>query len=165
VLYWYCSIFIDSNSYIGKKKIPIWVQQDNAAPHACTTDPEVVAAGAIDGWDIKLRFQPPKSPDFNVLDLGLFNAIQSRQYQVDSSKTEELLTSVTESFHAIPSHTIAKCFLTLQKVMETTIRHNGDNNYQLPRISRVHIRNGVLPFTLPCDRQVYEVGKAALKQM
>jgi hypothetical protein len=29
----------------------------------------------------------------------------------------------------------------------------------------VHIRNGVLPFTLPCDRQVYEVGKAALKQM
>ena len=28
-------------------------------------------------WNIKLLFQPPQSPDLNVLDLGFFNLIEA----------------------------------------------------------------------------------------
>jgi hypothetical protein len=28
-----------------------------------------------DGWNLKLKCQPPDSPDLNVLDLGFFNVI------------------------------------------------------------------------------------------
>jgi len=34
-----------------------------------------------DGFHIRLISQPPNSPDFNILDLGFFRAIQAIQYQ------------------------------------------------------------------------------------
>ncbi|KAG3089646.1 hypothetical protein PI125_g17949 [Phytophthora idaei] len=37
----------------------------------------VKQAAKESGWDIRMEFQPPKSPDMNILDLGIFNAIQS----------------------------------------------------------------------------------------
>lgn len=112
-----------------------------------------------------MRRQPPKSPDFNVLDLAIFNAIQSRQYQVDTSKLDELIIAVTKAFNAIPSNTVEKCFLTLQKVMESVIRCGGGNEFALPRVSKAHIRNGIFPMSIPCDKSVYEAGQALLKTM
>jgi hypothetical protein len=55
---------------------PIMIQQDNATPHVSPFDTDIVAAGSADGWFIQLIFQPPNSPDYNALDLGLFASIQ-----------------------------------------------------------------------------------------
>ncbi|GJS65415.1 hypothetical protein Tco_0679979 [Tanacetum coccineum] len=59
---------------------PIYIQQDNARPHIDVNDSEFLEAASRDGFDIRLCFQPPNSPDLNVLDLGFFssNPITSR---------------------------------------------------------------------------------------
>ena len=56
---------------------PIFIQQDNAKTHVSPNDPEFLEAAAAGGWDIRLRCQPPNSPNTNILDLGLFAALQS----------------------------------------------------------------------------------------
>jgi hypothetical protein len=56
---------------------PIFIQQDNAKTHVLPNDPEFLEAAAAGGWNISLICQPPNSPDTNILDLGLFAALQS----------------------------------------------------------------------------------------
>ena len=51
---------------------PIFIQQDNAKPHIAVNDSEFVEAASRNGFDIRLRCQPPNSPGLNVLDLGFF---------------------------------------------------------------------------------------------
>jgi len=50
----------------------------------------------LDGFDMRLVCQPANSSDFNVLDLGFFNSIQSIQYKTSSKTTEELVAAVDE---------------------------------------------------------------------
>ncbi|ETV80703.1 hypothetical protein H257_06204 [Aphanomyces astaci] len=76
----------------GRRGGTIYLQQDNARPHVAVDDAEVVAASRKNGWNIQLVAQPAMSPDFNVHDLGFFNAIQSLQHQtaVRTIGTEEV---------------------------------------------------------------------------
>lgn len=60
----------------GNSRI-IYIQQDNAKTHVDPNDLEFQQAASQDGFDIRLMYQPPNSPDLNILDLGFFNAIQS----------------------------------------------------------------------------------------
>ena len=64
----------------GNHDCIIEVQQDNAKPHIKDNDAEWRVAVEATGWNIRLTQQPPNSLDLNVLDLGLFSAIQSKQY-------------------------------------------------------------------------------------
>ncbi|XP_074293213.1 uncharacterized protein LOC141620174 [Silene latifolia] len=48
------------------------IQQDNARPHFTNNDPDFKKAATTDGWNIEMTYQPPNSPDLNVLDLGFF---------------------------------------------------------------------------------------------
>ena len=65
---------------------PIFIQQDNAPSHLKLDDPEFCEAAKQEGYDIRLICQPPNSPDFNILDLGFFWAIQAIQYKKDAKK-------------------------------------------------------------------------------
>ena len=62
-------------------KEEVIVQQDNAPPHHAWDRIAVKAAATAGGWAIKFANQLPRSPDFNVLDLGWFDSLQSLQYQ------------------------------------------------------------------------------------
>lgn len=53
----------------------IYIQQDNAKPHVIPDDEAIVAAGQSYEWDIRLRCQPPNSPDCDALDLEYFRTI------------------------------------------------------------------------------------------
>ncbi|RLN56061.1 hypothetical protein BBP00_00008177 [Phytophthora kernoviae] len=147
----------------GSKGRIIWVHQDNVIPHGRADDAELTTAGCTDRWQIKMRRQPPKPPGFNVLDLGIFNAIQPRQYQIDTSKLDELIMAVKRSFLAVPSRTIDKCFLMLQKVMECTIKHGGGNGFPLPCVGRSHIKNKEHPMSIICEEDTYKKGEETLK--
>lgn len=70
-----CSMWPGGNGRI------IFVQQDNAKPHLSSDDLEFTEAARKLGYDIRLCFQPPNSPDLNVLDLGFFRAIQTLQHE------------------------------------------------------------------------------------
>ncbi|KAG3238530.1 hypothetical protein PI124_g16509 [Phytophthora idaei] len=75
----------------GCKRRYIRVQHDNASPHAAAVRPIVLQAAKEDGWDIRMVFQPPKSPDMNILDLGIFNSIQSMQYRQPTYDVDGLI--------------------------------------------------------------------------
>jgi len=75
---------------------PIFIQQDNAPSHLKVDDPEFCAAAKLGGFDIRLICQPPNSPDFNILDLGFFRAIEAIRYKKDAKSVEALVPTVKE---------------------------------------------------------------------
>jgi len=75
---------------------PIYIQQDNAPSHLEVNDPVFCEAAKQEGYDIRLICQPPNSPDFNILDLGFFRAIQSIQYKKQAKTVEGLIPTVQE---------------------------------------------------------------------
>ena len=75
---------------------PIYIQQDNAPSHLEVNDPVFCEAAKQEGFDIHLICQPPNSPDFNILDLGFFRAIQSIQYKKQAKTVEGLIPAVQE---------------------------------------------------------------------
>jgi len=78
---------------VGK---PIFIQQDNAPTHLKLDDPEFCEAAKQEGFDIRLICQPPNSPDFNVLNLGFFRAIQAIQYKKNAKTLETLVPAVQQ---------------------------------------------------------------------
>lgn len=134
-----------------KEKFPvrngkIKIQQDNARPHIRPDDEEFRNAVQRLGLDVELVQQPPNSPDLNVLDLGFFNAIQSLQYQSAPTNVDELVKEVDNAFVMMSSSTLNNVFLTLQKVMEAIILHDGRNDFKIPHMSKAKLeRLGQLP--------------------
>lgn len=110
--------------------------------------------------------QPPRSPDMNVLDLGIFNAIQSVQYRMPTYSIQELAGVVDRAFWSIPLTTIDKCFVTLQKVLQCVIACGGGNDYRLPRVRKPHLASGrsVTPFALAIPKEIVIGGIRALQQ-
>lgn len=47
----------------------------NVRTHINCDDKEFHRVAMEDEFDIRLMYQPPNSPDLNILDLGLFSAI------------------------------------------------------------------------------------------
>ncbi|GMF24317.1 unnamed protein product [Phytophthora fragariaefolia] len=118
----------------------ILIQQDNATPHVPPSGPEVVAAGTADGGNIRLLFQPPNSPDLNVLDLGFFASIQSIQYRQQTRGIENLIRAVTDAFEGTSITTLDNIFITLQCVMQCIMTNAGGNRYPLPHMGKAALR-------------------------
>nr|XP_043615978.1 uncharacterized protein LOC122587884 [Erigeron canadensis] len=131
---------------------PIFIQQDNAKPHIDVNDAEFNQEASKDGFDIRICFQPPNSPDLNVLDLGFFQAIQPLQEQEVLGSIDELVSAVKTSFEGMPSNELNNVFLTLQTCMKEIMKVRGGNNYQTPHIGKGKLeRQGKLPLTIECD--------------
>ncbi|OMP03915.1 hypothetical protein COLO4_10110 [Corchorus olitorius] len=80
-----------------------------------------------DGFDIRLTYQPPNSPDLNVLDLGFFAAIQSLQQKERARNVDDLVTIVVKSFEDFPTDISDMIFLTLQTCMIEIMKKKGAN--------------------------------------
>jgi hypothetical protein len=57
-------------------------------------DLDFCEAAKQEGFDIRLNCQPPNSPNFNILDLGFFRAIQAIQYKKNAKRIEALVLAV-----------------------------------------------------------------------
>ena len=75
---------------------PIYIVQDSAPSHIEVNDALFCEHAKKDGFDIRLVCQPPNSPDFNILDLGFFRAIQSIQYKTAAKTVQDLVPIVQE---------------------------------------------------------------------
>ena len=127
----------------------IKIQQDNARPHIQPQDPTFLQAAQRLGLNVELVYQPPNSPDLNVLDLGYFNSIQSLQEEEAPTNIDELVEVVENSYAKFNTRKLNNVFLTLQKVMEAVILCNGSNSYKLPHISKEALeRRGELPISI-----------------
>jgi len=87
----------------------IFIQQDNAPSHLKVVDPIFCEAAKQEGFDIRLISQPPNSPDFNILDLGFFRAIQAIQYKKDAKTIKDLVLAVQQVNGSIVH--LLHCFL------------------------------------------------------
>ncbi|KAG9411343.1 hypothetical protein AC1031_022087 [Aphanomyces cochlioides] len=96
-----------------------------------------------------MRFQPPNSPDLNVLDLGYFRALQFAQFEHEASNLDELIRAVNDTFDGMDITTSENVFLTLQSVMISILEVNGYNNYKMPHLGKAQLRRlGQLPVSL-----------------
>ena len=93
---------------------------------------------AIEGTKpaIKLGYQLAQSPKTNVLDFGLFWAIDCARKKTPATNFEELVAVVPEAFEKIPWQTINKTFLTLMATLNEIIKHDGKNNFPTPHVKK-----------------------------
>ncbi|KAG3243282.1 hypothetical protein PI124_g11892 [Phytophthora idaei] len=138
----------------------IKVQQDNASPHVPTDGQWFCAVVEEYGRRVELVFQPPNSPDLNVLDLGLFTAIQARQRLRMTRDLDELMAAVEASYWELPPVTINACFLTLQATMDKCIQEYGGNAFKPAHMAKARLeKEGRLPLSLservasPCSKR------------
>ncbi|XP_021753579.1 uncharacterized protein LOC110718949 [Chenopodium quinoa] len=96
----------------------IFIQWDNASPHQIPRDEEFQTACHSEGFNIQFIYQPLQSPDLNVLDLGLFNVIQSIQYQSFPKNLKELIERVTEAYQMFNPELNKQIWISLQCFME-----------------------------------------------
>jgi len=117
------------------------IQHDNATVHFKETDAvwnQYRDALKDVGFGIRpvIKEQPPNSPDSNILDLGFFNSLQSKQWQLPVAKTtEELIERVEEAWNEYDPRTLEKVFLTHQATMDEIIKCHGDNTFKAPHYS------------------------------
>ncbi|KAH7860092.1 hypothetical protein Vadar_009146 [Vaccinium darrowii] len=95
---------------------PIYIQQEKARPHINPSDLAFVEAATKDRFDLRLSYQPPQSPDMNVLDLGYFRAIPL-QHQEAPKSIDELVYAVEKSFEELSSDSLNRVFLSWQACM------------------------------------------------
>ncbi|CAN0272286.1 unnamed protein product [Ascophyllum nodosum] len=135
----------------------VFVQQDNAPAHNIANDPDIVAAGTADGWNIKLLNQPPNSPDTNILDLGFFNSIQSLQDRTTLNTVDELIEEVKRVFTAQESEALGRVWTTYQSVLEKIMLAKGDNDFKMPHLHKktANRRGAPIPRALPCSEEAW----------
>ncbi|GMF17027.1 unnamed protein product [Phytophthora fragariaefolia] len=136
------------------------VQQDKAGPHVREDDAELETAEKVEGWRIKMRCQPPRSPDLNVLDLGVFASIQALQYRKAAYDAVSLIEAVQNAFDEIRWQTLDKCFVTLQKLMEAILVDSGGKSFKLPRVCLAV--NGRMPLSVKVSEEAVMNGNSKL---
>ncbi|XP_021770491.1 uncharacterized protein LOC110734642 [Chenopodium quinoa] len=110
----------------------IFIQWDNVRPHQILKDEEFITACQLNGFNIQLIYQPAQSPDLNVLDLGLFNVIQSIQYQSFPKNLGGLIDKVTEAYDLFNPILNKYSWITIQSCMIEILSHLGGNNFTPP---------------------------------
>ncbi|XP_021760588.1 uncharacterized protein LOC110725415 [Chenopodium quinoa] len=133
----------------------VTIQWDNARTHQIPKDQEFIEATTANGFNIQLVFQPPQSPDLNVLDLGLFRSIQSLQYQPFPSNLDELVDKVIESYDTFKPEVNKYIWITLQKCMIMILQAEGGNKYKIPHMNKKKLENlGILPDKVEVQRDI-----------
>ena len=130
----------------GAPQYPLHIQQDNAPAHILPNDEDFVSIAGDEGFDLRIRNQPPNSPDFNVLDLGFFRALQSERYHYVAKDLDDLITSVNLAWEKMPYTTLLKNFITLQSCMIESLKVGGSNFCKIPHMGKYKfLRKGVCP--------------------
>ena len=113
----------------------IFTQQDRAKNHSSCEDKLFNNALVDNGINATLYTQAVNSPDVNLLDYGIFRAIQS--FNDTAPKNEkELIEAVSEAYNKYPWHKINQTWLTLQCCFNQIIMHHGDNDYNIDHIGK-----------------------------
>lgn len=117
----------------------VGTQQDNPNTHFKDDDEQWLAAAKMTSPDIRfeLRQQPTRSPDTNVLDLGFFAALQASYWKLKQAQSiEGLIENVQQAFDNCSPKLIDNILISHQACLDEIIKRNGDNDYNLPHLSK-----------------------------
>jgi hypothetical protein len=134
----------------------IMIQQDNAGGH-CTADDEDLL-DYVESIHLlhKIGFynQPPNSPETNLLDLGLFNAIEHQYYKHSPRTPMDIIRLVEQTYEEYDWRKINYLWITLQSVYDQIIVHHGDNHFNIPHMNKAKLdRENRLPVALPLSEE------------
>jgi hypothetical protein len=139
----------------------IRIQQDGAGGH--TAHDDLYLTQALEGLGltdkISIYTQPPNSPDLNICDLGLFNALQAAYYDNAPKNEVELITMVEQTYADYPHEMINRLFITLQTVFNSVLEHNGGNQYKITHMNKGRLERERRPIACchcmyPCTLKV-----------
>ncbi len=86
--------------------------------------------------NIDFVVQPAQSPDVNVLDLGIFNHLQTHvdraKRYADVWNVETLSTQVISTFALMPSAVLTSMFQKKTDILNEIIKVGGDNTFVVP---------------------------------
>ena len=149
----------------GDARFKIKIQHDGAPAHTSGAFKRswdmMLAQLFVDGVlptadKIELYTQPPNSPDTNINDLGLFNALQSRYERLSPKNSIEMIQCVLKVWKEYPYQRINPLFLTLQLVFNEIIEHHGGNDFKLPHMSKFKLeRLNKLPVSIKVHPNVW----------
>ena len=119
------------------------VQMDSAGGHKINTSVDELNNLCAANYKISFCTQPTRSPDLNVLDLGIWNSLQSGvptiKYDPDSEHQmfTRIEAEVMRAWNEYDGTTkLTKIFHTLNLIYKEVIKAKGGNNFKLP-----HSRN------------------------
>ena len=146
----------------------IIIQQGGAGGHCKATDPVLVdnikrleELGMLPPNKICWDTQSSNSPDLNICDLGLFNAIQSYYWQFSPTNSIEIIECVQRAYEEYPWNKINRMFVTLMCVFDCIIRCHGDNTYKLPHMNKARMEEeGTLPQYLKVSAEALAIVRA-----
>lgn len=134
------------------RKKQVKIVENNAKPHCAADDAIILDHCTSDGWHIKGMKQPANNSDFNILDLGYFNSIQSLQHQNNITSIDSLIDCVHKLFYNLSWQKLNNCFLMLQGCLMGSMNNERGNNYKLPRLAKEKLRRAnKLPESLTCS--------------
>jgi hypothetical protein len=131
----------------------IKIQQDNAPAHPTPDDEDLVGAienleemGIITPGKISFYNQPPNSLNLNILDLGLFNAMQAAYWNHSPKNSIDIIKMVEKTYNEYPANKINRVFVTLQAIFDTIIKEQGNNQFKIPHLGKEKLeKEGRLP--------------------
>ncbi|POM67234.1 Hypothetical protein PHPALM_16806 [Phytophthora palmivora] len=91
-----------------------------------------------DGWNIRLLFQPPNSPDMSCLDL-VVASLQAKQHQKVFNRIENRINPEELAYTDINDVVQDNIFLTLQALVICVLREGGDNQYKIPHMNKAKL--------------------------
>ena len=132
------------------------VQLDNCKVHILSAEFLAIASEFnTNGLTIWSYFQPLNSPDTNVLNLGVFNAIQMIYYSNPPHNFGEIVKMVKRAYNELDPKKINQCFLSLQDCLDKILDCNGGNSYSIPHMNKAKMqKNGLLPAGIPVLAEV-----------
>ena len=150
----------------SRKSRPARIQQDNAKPRAAPNDSDVAREGKKEGRGMRLANQPPASPDFNALDLGFFNSIQSLQRESSPKNAEELILVVEKAFRNLEPEKLDKVFVSLQGCLREPMRIGGKNDCKTSHFKKGKaIKENLGPAAIRRSEVEIEEAKVKLEEM
>ena len=130
----------------------IRIQMDNATSHQRSTEiKDAKIKAKIDelGLDCSFYFQPSRSPELNILDLGLFNSLKHSLLKTFTKNKTEMVDALYKAYNNMEKETIDDIFITLMMVMNQIIEHQGYNNFKIKYINKKRLRaQRKLPVTI-----------------
>jgi hypothetical protein len=144
----------------------IIVQQDGAGAHPQSWKDTVIQStlreleqnGNFTPGKISFEAQPPNSPDTNICDLGLFNAVQSAYYLNAPKNHIEIIDMVVRTYNEYPHSKIDRLFVTLMSIYNSIIEHYGDNFFKIPHMNKDKMeKEGTLPRELPMSEDAVRI--------
>lgn len=115
------------------------VQMDSAGGHRIGESLDYLnKIGKKSQPPIQFRTQPTRSPDTNVLDLGIWNSMKSRVPDVKydrkatESMTQRIINAVDEMWEEYDPSKLNNIFITLTAVLEEIKKNDGGNSFKQP---------------------------------